>query len=65
MSSKLAEFKNQDSDRAKVEKWLESIGAPKDEADEVLELCAKDTDARRYYVMRFEDDKCKTQPNNS
>lgn len=29
------------------------------------ELYSKDTDARRYYVMRYEEDKCKTQPNNS
>ena len=61
----LSEVKKSVSDRAKVTAWLESIGAPKDESDEVLELCAKDTDARRYYVMRYEEGKCKMQPNNS
>ena len=38
------------TDRQKVTAWLASIGAPKDEADEVLELCAKDKDARAYYL---------------
>lgn len=41
------------TDRQKVTVWLKSIGAPKDEADEVLELCAKDKEARVYFVMRY------------
>lgn len=57
MSAK--ELKQKVSDRAKVNKWLDFI-QEFDEAcrNEVLEQCAKDTDARRYYVQRYEED-CK------
>lgn len=55
MSSKLAEFKNQDSDRAKVEKWLDSINEhdPACRA-EVIQHCKDDLDARKYYLSRYQ-----------
>ena len=45
------------SDRQKVEVWLDFINerCPVTRAD-VLDQCANDTDARRYYVTRFEQD---------
>lgn len=57
MSSKLAEFKNQDSDRAKVEKWLDHI-QEFDPAcrEEVLLDCKNNLDARAYYVKRYTED---------
>lgn len=47
------------SDRQKVEAWLTQIGEH-DEAirAEVIEQCAKDREARAYYVLRYEQD-CK------
>lgn len=47
------------SDRAKVNLWLTKIGEH-DEAcrAEVIEQCAKDREARAYYVLRYEQD-CK------
>ena len=50
--TKLEQLKTQGTDRQKVKAWLDSIGAPKDEAEEVLELCTKDIEARKYYVKR-------------
>ena len=43
------------SDRQKVNAWLDWIGEH-DQAvrDEVLENCAKDKEARSYYVKRYE-----------
>lgn len=52
----LSELKSRLTDRQKIEEWLESIGCPKDEANEVLENCAKNKDARAYFVNRFEQD---------
>jgi hypothetical protein len=56
--TKLSQLKNADTDRAKVNKWLDSIG----EVDpycraEVLEQCKDDPDARAYYVSRYEETK--------
>jgi len=52
--SKLSKLKAQDTDRAKVNSFLDLI----QEYDpmlrnEVLEICAKDSTARQYYVGRF------------
>lgn len=57
--SKLSQLKNAETDREKINKWLDKIGE-RDQAirDEVLYNCAKDIEARRYYVKRFEQD-CK------
>lgn len=49
-------MQNAMTDRQKVTTWLASIGAAQDEADEVLALCKADTDARRYYVKRHDED---------
>ena len=45
------------TDRAKVNAWLDRINET-DEAcrAEVLERCAKDPEARAYYVMRSEEE---------
>lgn len=55
--SKLAELKTRDTDRAKINAWLDHINEhdPTCRA-EVLESCAKDTDARAYYVKRYTED---------
>jgi len=54
---KREEFLREDtSERAKVNAWLDRINET-DEAcrAEVLERCAKDPEARAYYVMRSEE----------
>lgn len=45
------------TDRQKVLEWLKSIGEddPKCISD-VIELCSKDLEARRYFVNRYEQD---------
>ncbi len=44
------------SDRQKVNLWLDSIGETDPECRrEVLDHCAKDPDARAYYVSRYEE----------
>lgn len=45
------------SDRQKVNAWLDHIGE-QDPAcrNEILENCAKDPEARAYYVGRYEQD---------
>lgn len=52
----LAELKRAQSDRQKVELWLTKIGEH-DEAcrAEVIEQCAKDREARAYYVGRYSE----------
>lgn len=47
----------ENSDRAKVNAWLDHINET-DEAcrAEVLEQCAKDKEARVYYVNRYKED---------
>ena len=54
--SRLADFKNQDSDRAKVSAWLDHINEH-DEATraEVLDACANDIEARKYFVSRHDE----------
>jgi len=49
--SKLADLKTRDTDRQKVEAWLDFINehCPATRA-EVLEYCAKDQSARAYFV---------------
>lgn len=43
------------SDRLKVNAWLDSINCTnKAERQEVLDMCAADIEARKYYVMRYE-----------
>jgi hypothetical protein len=51
--SKLALLKSEGTDRKKVEAWLDSIQEfdPAIRA-EVLDACAKDKEARAYFVMR-------------
>lgn len=57
--SKLAQLKNKDSDRSKVEAWLDHIKCfYEDERQEVLDKCASDPDAKKYFVMRYNQD-CK------
>ena len=53
---KLTRLKNASKDRQKVNDWLDRINET-DEAcrAEVLERCAKDPEARAYYVMRSEE----------
>jgi len=53
---KLTKLKNASKDRQKVNDWLDRINET-DEAcrAEVLERCAKDPEARAYYVMRSEE----------
>jgi hypothetical protein len=55
--SKLSQLKNSDTDRSKINKWLDKINE-KDQAirDEVLDNCAKDIESRKYYVKRYEQD---------
>ena len=63
----LAYLKSAMGDRDKVNVWLDSIGET-DQAcrAEVLERCAKDSEARAYYVMRYEERQkestCTAQP---
>ena len=54
---KLTKLKNASQDRAKVNDWLDRINET-DEAcrTEVLEQCAKDPEARAYYVARSEEE---------
>jgi len=55
---KREEFLREDtSDRTKVNAWLDRINET-DEAcrAEVLDQCAKDPEARAYYVMRSEEE---------
>ena len=51
------EFKQKVDDRAKVNAWLDHI-QEFDEAcrKEVLDQCAKDKEARIYYVDRYKED---------
>jgi len=53
---KLTKLKNASKDRQKVNDWLDRINET-DEAcrAEVLDQCAKDPEARAYYVMRSEE----------
>ena len=53
---KLRKLKAASENRKKVLDWLDKIGET-DEAcrAEVLERCAKDPEARAYYVMRSEE----------
>jgi len=53
---KLTRLKNASKDRQKVNDWLDRINET-DEAcrAEVLDQCAKDPEARAYYVMRSEE----------
>jgi len=53
---KLSKVKAASENRKKVLDWLDKIGET-DEAcrAEVLEQCAKDQEARAYYVMRSEE----------
>lgn len=53
----LKELKAADTDRAKVNKWLDSIGEFDEECRaEVLAQCKDDPEARAYYLGRFEND---------
>lgn len=55
----LAELKTKQSERAKINKWMDKIGESEQAIrDEVLDNCAKDIEARKYYVGRFESE-CK------
>lgn len=55
----LSELKKEQTDRQKVNAWLDKIGsADEKERNEVLELCARDKEARAYYVGRYEEE-CK------
>ena len=52
---KLADLKNRDTDRKKVNDWLDRIGETDPKCrEEVLQACAKDLDARKYYVRLAE-----------
>jgi len=53
---KLTKLKNASKDRQKVNNWLDRINET-DEAcrAEVLDQCAKDPEARAYYVARSEE----------
>lgn len=54
--SKLAELKTRDTDRAKVEKFLDYIGENDIECrNEVMSICSVDLSARKYYVSRYEE----------
>ena len=54
---KLTKLKNASKDRQKVNNWLDRINET-DEAcrAEVLDQCAKDPEARAYYVMRSQEE---------
>jgi len=54
---KLTKLKNASKDRQKVTDWLDRINET-DEAcrAEVLDQCAKDPEARAYYVMRSQEE---------
>jgi len=54
---KLTRLKNASKDRQKVNDWLDRINET-DEAcrAEVLDQCAKDPEARAYYVARSEEE---------
>lgn len=57
--TKLSQLKNADSDRAKVNAWLDHIGEHDNDCrDEVLAQCKEDSSARAYYVQRYNED-CK------
>lgn len=57
--SKLSELKTRDTDRNKVNLWLDHINEHDEPTRaEVLNQCAKDKDARAYFVGRYEID-CK------
>jgi hypothetical protein len=46
----------ENSDRAKVNAWLDKIGEHEDACRaEVLEQCKNDPEARAYYVGRYEN----------
>ena len=53
--SKLNQLKTRDTDKSKINAWLDKIGET-DQAcrDEVIELCKNNTEARAYYVSRYE-----------
>lgn len=54
---KLTELKTRETDRQKVEIWLDHIHEhDKTCRAEVLDHCKKDKDARRYYVERYTQD---------
>ena len=53
--SKLADLKNQDTDREKINAWLDLIGETDSTCRaEVLKICAANPEARRYYVKRHD-----------
>lgn len=55
--TKLASLKNEGSDRKKVELWLDHINETDESCrKEVLDQCAKDKEARIYYVDRYRED---------
>ncbi len=53
--NKLKELKNRGSERAKILAWLDSINAPQDEVDEVIEMCRTDIECRKYYVGKYDE----------
>lgn len=57
--TKLSQLKNGDTDRQKVNKWLDHINEHDDACRaEVMEQCKNDKEARAFYVQCFERD-CK------
>lgn len=53
--NKLEELKTRDSDRQKVEAWLDFIGEDDPECrEEVFTHCKESIEARKYYVGRYE-----------
>lgn len=54
---RLTELKNSVSDRQKVEAWLDHIGEhDKATRDEVFENCAKDKEAKAYFLRRYQQE---------
>jgi len=54
--TKLSKLKSVDTDRAKVNAWLDSIAEfDEDCRSEVLAQCKDDAEARMYYVGRYEE----------
>lgn len=59
MKPTLKELKSQNTDRDKVNAWLDHIGEhDKDCRSEVLAQCKEDARARAYYAQRYNED-CK------
>lgn len=55
--SKLSQLKNKDTDRAKVLAWLAHINETDQRCiAEVMEACTNDPEARKYYLMKYEQD---------